>query len=420
MPRVFNAQQHSITRSIIRAAYPMSDLRGTLRLIGGRLEFEQFNHDVFVLSYLGAPLYLQETMRTGTPVLIAVESEAGSKAIPAYVHHTAPVTGHSEGGQPMTSVVCVGASYVLKVQGTTTWNNATVSQIVTEIADRFHLLPNVDVCDYVYPTYLQANRSYWSVLRDLAMRFGYILRVDGTTLRFLKPVTATRAWFSEAAVLVQKGNQAGGFSTLGTAMSQFSSASGQLGTSDHSWQSNKVIRGFNPITGKTFMVSASQPEAVRLGDDVSPFDEYLTTAASSPTEAQAFAEGSARLNRFTHSATATALGNSFVTSDRPVYIAGTGSTDGYWTVRKAYHDIDINGSYTMTVELGTDGLGQVINADNRVLTPSLRPIRNLNAESQGVPPSVENDWYLYRSSVTPVVGQTGAQYVQAQWRHQST
>jgi phage protein D len=419
MARVFAQHQHAATRSSVAALFPISNLKGNIRLLGSRLEFDQMSHDVYALHYVGSPTYLHDTLRTGTPLEITVESELGSKTFPSYVHHVEQSSENLEGGQPTSTVMCVGASYPLKVKGTRTWSNASVSQIVTDIASMFHLEPNVDPCTYIYTTYMQANRSYWEVLRELADKFGYILRVDGTTLRFLKPSTATRVWHNEAPVLNLQKSQSAGQMTFGTPLVQFSMTSGQLMTADQSWAAPKVVRGIDASTGTPFTISSSEADSVRQGDNVSPFDDLMTTHASSVGEARHFADGAARRDRYAYNGRALTLGNPFVTSDRSVYLNGTGNTDGFWVVRKAYHDIDVNGSYRMTLDLGADGLGNTLGYSNESLVPTKRPLRDLSAESRGVSTVSEQDWYLYRSSVTPVAGQTGAQYVTAEWRHRT-
>ena len=103
-------------------------------------------------------------------------------------------------------------------------------------------------------------------------------------------------------------------------------------------------------------------------------------------------------------------------SDKPVFIQGVGASTGTWTVRKAYHDIELNGVYQMTLDVGSDGLGDSFDEFGQTVTPSLRPTRRVIDDYLHDRHEAQPNYYLHRSSVLPLVGRTGSQYVSAQWK----
>jgi phage protein D len=395
----------------------MSDLAGKAELAAARLEFDQYSHDVYVLMYVGELTYLHDSLRTGAPVQISVANENGTADFIGYVHHVGLTTGHHEGGKPMTTLYCIGSSYPLKQLGNNTWSSNTISQIVEDIADRFSFATDIDSeFNFAIPTYLQGNRSYWEVLRELAIDYGALLKVEGTTIRFLKPAKAAKRWAATAPVLTHVPDQSQLLSVAGTPFTQFALTSGQLMTTDLSWQAKKIIRGVDAITAEAIYSEGTPDTFSRGTDTTSPFDHLLTVPVSSPAEARAYAEGAANRDRHPHTARITSSGNPFVVSDRPIFVQGVGSSTGTWTVRKAYHDIQLNGVYQMTLDVGTDGLGDSLDEFDQSLRPTLMPNRRVIDDYLHDRHETQPNYYLHRISVLPLVGKTGSQYVSAQWK----
>jgi phage protein D len=395
----------------------MSDLRGKAQLAGARLEFDQFSHDVYVLMYMGELSYLQDSLRTGAPVQITVESEHGTSEFLAYVHHIGVTSGHHESGKVMSTLYCVGSSYPFKRVGNSTWSNKSIAYIVEDIAKTFSFASEVDSdFDFEISSYVQGNKSYWQVLRELAIDYGALLKVEGTTLRFLKPAKAIKSWSANAPVLTKVPDQGHLAPVAGTPFTQFSVTSGELMTVDHSWQAKKVVHGVDIRTGQSVYSEGTPDTFSRNADTSSPFDHLLSTPVSSFQEARAFAEGAANRDRYPHSARVLSSGNPFVVSDKPVFIQGIGNFTGIWTVRKAYHDIQLNGVYTMTLDVGNDGLGASFDSNNQAVSPTLFPTRDLLSEDVYDLHNTSGNYFLHQASVIPLSGMTGSQYVAAQWK----
>lgn len=418
MARTFAPSKPGNKRASISAYFPLSDMSGKALLSGARLEFEQYSHDVYVLMYVGELNHFNDSLRTGTPVHLTIESEYGSTVLLAYVHHIGVTTGDPVHGHTVSTLYCVGSSYPLKQLGNDTWVNKSVSQMVKEIARRFSFAADVDDSfDYVISSYLQANRSYWEVLRELAVEYGALLKVEGTTLRFLRPVKATQRWSTSAPLLTRVPSRENLASVAGTPFTDFTLLSGQLMTGDHSWQSNKVLTGVDVSTGRMFTSTNTADGLSRTSDTISPFDHLMSLPSSSMQEAQALAQGAANRDRHPNSATVTSTGNPFVVSDKPVFLQGVGASDGIWTVKKAHHDIGAYGSYTMILELGSDGLGTSVDDAGKVVTPEVYHTRDSGTDYVHNSVEVFDNHYLHQASILPVSGKTGSQYVTAQWKN---
>lgn len=417
MPRTFAGSKPGIKRASLSVEFPLSDLRGKAELIGARLEFDQYSHDVYVLMFVGELTYLHDSLRTGTPLRINVDSEHGSIELLAYVHHVGLTTGHHESGRSMSTLYCIGSSFPLKQTGTSTWTDMSIADVVENIATRFSFASNIDSeFDFVIPTLVQGTRSYWEVLRELALDYGALLTVEGTTIRFLKPAKAMKIWSASAPLLTRVPDQGHLTPVPGTPFTQFALTSGQLMTSDHTWQAKKIVNAVDISTALQMSVDGTPDDFARGSDTASPFDHLLSTPASSYLEARAFAEGAANRDRHPHTARITASGNPFVVADKPIYVQGVGASTGIWTVRKAYHDIELHGIYQMTLDVGSDGLGVSVDDANNEVRPTLLPQRNLHEPNSHDLHETSADYYLHQASVLPLSGRTGSQYVAAQWR----
>lgn len=354
MPNSIDARQ-SLT--VINVLFPTSGLTYTKTPdISVSLVQRDCMHDVAIIKLpQGKVSSATLQFAYGVPVSFAWSSYSGRGTFVGYVHSAVPWVNSGGSGYDITAV---GASMPLKAVNQRVWTNTTASQVARLIASEHHLAFDVEEHSRVFPQITQDGISDWSVLRTLADRVGYSLRMEGVTLQFVSRGTLARYYRSLAPATRTSLTD---YSTIpsGRDIISFQPVLGEHQPESGDVRAFHTVKGIDPVTGVPFSATASGPSNPgRAGS--SPIQRvYSTETARSHVEAQHIAQAAADKNRYPIRAKATMYGNPELAPGRVLFIDSPQyKMAGYWTVLSADHTIKNGVAYTMDVELGTEAMNQ--------------------------------------------------------------
>lgn len=149
------------------------------------VELNENMHDLAVLEFVGVSadtidLYIDSAIQ------ISVElPDRDPSYFYGYIIFVEPVSTTASGtidGSPFQTMraFCLGASYRMKGLRSRVWENMTLSEIATTIADKYSFSVSVPNDSYKFPRLVQSAQSDWSFLVTAAVRLGYNLSVNGT------------------------------------------------------------------------------------------------------------------------------------------------------------------------------------------------------------------------------------------------
>ena len=167
--------------SLFAAQFPLA-LGMELILIGAELIQTPNEHEQLVLQYKGNPYMPDTVIAGGDPVSFKYSQGDQYATFYGYVTDVHQTNGPRENH---TTIVCVGASYVMKNTIQTIYKNLTADQIVTKISAKYGFNALTQHHPRVRPSITQAGQTDWQLLRSLAIQTGFSLLAENTTLIFM-------------------------------------------------------------------------------------------------------------------------------------------------------------------------------------------------------------------------------------------
>ena len=345
--------------SKVDVEYPRADTSGISDEPTRVVLIQEVNrHDVLVVDHPGSLYYLEDTLRSGSPVQFSTTSARADTSWFGYVNNVTPSeAGYSPDSTYLnaspdaqdsatTQVVCVGTTFPFKKALDAPVTYETTSDAVTRIIRSENLLPFVSSCDMTQ-TVPQVDRSAWQVITELARISGRLVFNTGTTVNWLSPDDIMTHYAVCAPTLSH-------ISQTKSALDAFAMPIWEVDVTDNnshddqSWRSETLMVAVDPVTGTVLNGT--------VGDGM--FSRRVVEVARSRVSLKTKMEAAYNL-AFSQSARLTGPGNPYVAAGRPVFVK---SPDGYqwWLVRKVEHVwFPINRQYRMQVTLmAHDGLPQ--------------------------------------------------------------
>lgn len=304
--------------------------------------------DIAVVPVRGEIANLDTLYATGAPVQIEWENAYGTGLFVGYVHHHSPDFDQLS---PWIDVVCVGAAYPMLVQKQRVFEYTTADHVARTLASEHGLSAETDQHSRIYQSLAQPGISDWALLRKLADDTGYVLRLEGTCLQFVKRARADAYYRPRAQVFQRKTHPTINLTRVSEVVS-FKPLVGDLMA--ESPNTAKSITQMNPLSAGTLTISR-YPEGASAAS--AQFTTPTGRIAADWSEATTLLEAAVENNRFVYRAKATLHGNPYVAPERLIYLQGMdGAYGGYWTVLSARHRVNGAHNYFVDVELGSDGL----------------------------------------------------------------
>lgn len=264
-------------------------------------------------------------------------SPVGVRGFHGYVNHYETLPDAA--GRAMTRLVAIGTSKRMNTMNTSSWQGATRSAIVRDIAARHRLRSVVHDHPYVMEHWATGTRSDFACLKVLAEEIGYRMWVDGATVWFLDPTKMLRT----ASTMVTphlSGRDIRHIEVLGG-----SNIPGVIEASRR-----RVQFGLDYNTNEFFEVSSGSP-----GDPT----EVIPNAVTTLSEAQQIEDAASRKQRDNLALKATINGNARLYPGALLRVeSGRVNNDqgGLWLVNETTHEITQKDFTTRL--LGTRSQGQ--------------------------------------------------------------
>jgi phage protein D len=350
---------------------------------------EMGHHDIVELYYQQVSPFILKALNTGVPVKIEWQNDKVKGTFIGYAVHATPYTAQRV--ERAVKITCVSASYLMKDKLSKIWTNATVSEVVTELATKYHLIPKVTSTSTRFSQISLAGHSVWEKMRELSHNIGHGLQVIGAELHFHpidKMIDQFMTTIPVMAFLDPFTNPQSHFSTQ--TLSIFEADLGDFIETNPHTRSTKITAGVDPVTAKPHKTVTS-PNAVgknlrKVTKD--PLFSSIETSVVSNSESvsKALAEGKAHSSRLSIPAKASGQGDPRIAPWATVEIRGTGElTDGFWVVKSATHTIHYDGRYTVNFTCLSDGLGSNKPSSTRPISAGKVPVVNLTSDTPKKP-----------------------------------
>lgn len=278
----------------------------------------------------------------------------GNATFYGYVHTVKPYLTEKSSG---TRLVLVSAGFPLKQISQRVWTQTTASNVARLLATQYGLAYDVEEHPRVFPQIAQTTQSDWMLLRSLAERIGYSLRVEGVTLQFMSKATLERYYRALAPTAQISATDSSTPINRRDVLSFTPLVSEHQQESDHALANRHVLS--IDSSGSPFAAVSSAPSNPGRGVATALYDQFLHETSRTPQEAQQISNDASERARYTIQATAEMYGYPDIAPNRSIYFTGLDNDlSGYWTVLAVQHNIQAGNAYRMHLTLGTEGLGE--------------------------------------------------------------
>ena len=269
----------------------------------------------------------------------------------------------------ITRVYCMGASYLMKSKKSKSWENVTISDIATTIADEYKFSVSVPLDTYRFPRLVQTGQSDWEFLVETIQQLGYSMNVTGTHLHIWDPFKALSRSVSFAVLKTINGLSGDISPSIGQVL-RFEARFGAVTTTASRTPDTIHVLDSD---GNIITVSSSLTDEVSgLGDSLeSQFTNTLVKNATSFEMAKRLVNGNLR-KKFSIDATVDITGNPTIRPGGVIKLDKYDSKlDGFWYVKGAKHTVT-KSELISVLDIVTDGttnLNPIINTTNTFKTP---------------------------------------------------
>lgn len=144
------------------------------------VSMDEGRHDSFSV-YLSNPEGLDASV-TGRPCSISWGAGASPNSLVGYIDTVAEMTGD---GLPGKTLVCIGASSVMRSGTARTWRRSPPLRIASNIVRPYKLGLLIDKYPHNIDSFMQSSESDWHALINLAAATGTSLVADGTVVKLI-------------------------------------------------------------------------------------------------------------------------------------------------------------------------------------------------------------------------------------------
>jgi hypothetical protein len=306
------------------------------------LELNENMHDLAVLEFTGIDpttidLYLD------APIKFSVDlPDRDSAQFYGYIIFVEPVAVASEGtvdGSPfqVMRAFCLGASYRMKGLRSRVWENVTLSEIATTLANKYQFSVSCPDDSYRFPRLVQSAQSDWAFLVNAALRLGYAVSVRGTHLHIWDAYKSLERKISYSTLYTIRG-------TKGNAMpipGQIVKFSGRIG--NVTTEGSRSVDTIHTLTKTGDVISVSNELTTEFSGMGSPvnrvFYNDLNAFSDSYEMSDRLVTGAMR-RKFPMTADLTVVADPSISPGGIVGIREYNAKfDGYWYVRSVTHEI---------------------------------------------------------------------------------
>lgn len=340
-------------RSTIRVSFGNSS--PALLINSLSIEMTRFGHELATIEVLDQDID-PALIKDGTPVKASIAVGPDKREFVGYISHT---TGAYRREISNTSIVCIGATYVMKKPSQKIWIGLTATTIATQVCEGYRMSYNIIPHKRVFPQMSQAGMSDWKFLAYLARYIGYSLYPEGSSVHLTPRLQSWNDNRMSAPIINLRQS---GTPTTGL-LKEFYPVLGDSLPTEDGILSTPLISGMDPYSPRQLTQSKTAPKrTIRAKPAVENFSYFgARTVANSSEEAQYEADAFIERNAFPLRATAVVVGNPKLKPDYPVYLTGIGdSYDGYWLIDSVTHMADGN-EYNSYLELVSDSSGRTAN-----------------------------------------------------------
>jgi hypothetical protein len=153
-----------------------------LILIGATLHLSIEDHDLLELKFKGHLTEKDQAIVSGDPIKFDYRSQKLKSTWVGYVYKIVE-NNTWQGGN--TTIICIGASYLLKQTDQKIFLNLTADQCVSRIAKKHGFTGITQRHPRQRESIVQAGQSDWHVCKRLARQTGFAFFADNTTLFFV-------------------------------------------------------------------------------------------------------------------------------------------------------------------------------------------------------------------------------------------
>jgi hypothetical protein len=199
----------SIFESSFSVVFPKSP-NLDLILISSILEQDIYMHERLELQFKGRPFNKEDVIVSGDPVTFTYSSgkiKSTFKGYVSYIDQANKMSGSN------TTVVCVGASYVLKNTDQKIYTKMTADQVINKIAAKHGFSCTTQKHPRLRDAVVQSGQTDWQVCTSLAKQTGFALIVENTHITFVSKDKIYNAKKANAPYYVYVDNNITGIAT---------------------------------------------------------------------------------------------------------------------------------------------------------------------------------------------------------------
>jgi hypothetical protein len=153
-----------------------------LILIAATLHFKIEDHDLLELKFKGHLTNKKEAIVSGDPIKFNYRSQKLKNTWVGYVYKIMEDNSWQGGN---TTIICIGASYLLKQTDQKIFLNLTADQCVSRVAKKYGFTDITQRHPRQRDSIVQAGQSDWQLCKRLAKQTGFAFFTDNTTLFFV-------------------------------------------------------------------------------------------------------------------------------------------------------------------------------------------------------------------------------------------
>lgn len=340
-------------------------------------------HNMAVLTFAGLdPQLIHQYL--DVPITFSIElRDRDQYVFHGYISYLEPEAVAHDGvinGSPFqsTKVYCFGTSYKMKSTVSRIWENVTIADIATTLADKYKFSVSVPSNPYRFPRLSQSGKSDWQFLADACERLGYEILAEGTHIHIWDAFDALSRAISYSVLLTIRGSRGDASPQPG----QILSFEGRIGavTPDGARTPDTI----HMLDKSGQLVSVSNKESFDSSGLAtglkSQFTNVLTVNADSFDTANRLVTGALR-KKFSTTAKVEVVSDPSIRPGGVVNISEYNTEfDGFWYVQSVKHEMTQSVMRTF-LELGRDSLGTTATTIKTAQTYSKPPVPALIGES---------------------------------------
>jgi len=324
--------------------------------------FVENQHDYMVVELVGVPSSYVSTY-VDRPITAYVRINGGkSFTFYGYVTQIEGTSVTNEGtvnNSPfqIIKLICLGSSHLLRSNNTLVWENVTLENIVSDIANDFRLGYSMPVDNYVFKRLVQSEESLWKLLVKACDQLGYVITLTNSHIHIWdknKSLARQPSYTILRGIKVKREN----YNPLPGDIVNIEST---LGTADVSQQAGDKTITYVDERGVFVTVDSSQLNGLNSfgTPPESRFYNKLAVSVDSFEKASRYIESKIK-KAYPYMADALVYGDPSIVPGGVVKIEGYGGDfDGYWYVNSVTHTLSTD-TLTSFLKLEKDGTYDIL------------------------------------------------------------